>query len=311
MNIIEKVFITSTSELLYAKVLLKNLSKRYKIKNFDFLEIAIMEIGTNILKHAKKGEIWFIDEFGYLAIVGLDRGRGIRDIEWALKRETSSLKDSLGIGLYTLKSNLDYYFNIFSINKNSILHSGTVVGLFNFQNREIYLNDAFYENYSGDFFVKKDKFSFFADVSGHGIKAYKSAKKIKEFFLKKDIDCDNIDEFFKQLDTFIKKENLRSLVGVVFKEERVFNFCGVGNVSFFVNKKLFSFAQGVIGEVFDKSKKITTKEDDIILISDGIDIKLFLELLNYNIDKTLLPFCAVWFCGVDDDKSIFIRRENV
>ena len=311
MKIIEKVLITSNSSLIYAKVLLKNLSKDFRIKDFDFLEIAIMEIGTNILKHAKNGEIWFIDESGYIAIVGLDKGKGIKDINWALENETSSLKDSLGIGLYTLKSNLNYFFEIFSIYEDFLLESGTIVGLFNFLNTQIYLNDAFYKEMSGDFLVKKDNFFFFGDVSGHGIKAYKSATKIKEFFLKSEISCDKIDSFFKKLDLFIKKNNLRSLVGVVFKEDKNFDFCGVGNIYLFANKKLISFENGVIGEIFYKSKKISIKKGDIILISDGIDLKSFIKLLKYKVSFNLLPFCAVWFCGIRDDKSIFLRRENV
>lgn len=309
MKIVETVKITSTTDLIYIKITLKNYLKRYKVKNLDILILGVMEIGTNILKHAKDGEIWILDEDGYLAIVGLDCGDGIKNISWAIQKGTSSLSDSLGVGLYALHTNKLYNFEIFSITKEDSSRSGTIVGLFN-KSGDIYLNLPLYAPYSGDFYLQKEKYAFFGDIAGHGITAYKSLKTIENLFLKTSFVCSNIEPFFQTLNLALKEK--RGCVGAILYEDNEFyTICGVGNLSiFYKNEKIKSLnlSNGVVGEVFSKTKTLKLKKNAILIItSDGIEEKLIFEFLKLNISTYMMAFCAVWFCGVNDDRSILIK----
>ena len=312
MKIIESIKIGSTTDLIYAKISLKNYAKKYKVINFDLLVLGVMEIGTNILKHTPYGEIWFLDENGYLAIIGLDYGDGIENIHWALKNGTTSLKDSLGVGLYALYTNTIYNFEIFSITNNPVLRSGTIVGLFNNKN-DIYLNIPLYPPYSGDFLLTKNSYKLIGDIAGHGVSAYKSLDVIKDIFLNSSFVCKNVDTIFNNLDKKLKQKKLRGFVGLIFYEdESNYNLCGVGNLSIFYKKnkeiKNLTLNEGMVGEVFDKTKMIKLKKNvTLIITSDGIEKKLLFELLKFEISKYFIAFGAIWFCGINDDKSILIK----
>lgn len=77
---------------------------------------AASELSTNIIRYAKNGEIIISiiknlkDGQKGLEIYASDIGPGIRDIELAMKEQYSSLPNSLGLGLPSVKRIMDEFY---------------------------------------------------------------------------------------------------------------------------------------------------------------------------------------------------------
>jgi len=267
-----------------------------------------MEIGTNILKHAKKGEIWLLKVENEYLLAGLDEGDGIKDLNWALKKGTSTQK-SLGLGLYQLSQNDSFELKIFTSTKGSVF----LIKPKNITKNLVVLRDNYMGlNVSGDFFAKKGKFFILGDASGHGIKANKSAEFIKKYFLSNVFSCIFIDDFFRNLHKKIKEKHLRSSVltiGEITKNK--ITLCGVGNINFiYKENKIFekrSFKEGIIGEAFSSSSKYSynfTKNSQFFLFSDGIEEEKVYNIIKQIDDIYLSVICAVFYSKRIDDKII-------
>jgi len=307
MKILSVYTIKNESDLIFAK----QDSKRF-LKKYGFYEtylLALMEFGTNLYKHAGSGEIWLIESGDNLLIASLDKGRGIENLEWALKKGTSSFKNSLGIGLYSLSNKEGFFFEAFSkLNFGSVFLFGKRA-----ERDVLFLQRPFYnEKVTGDFVFKKGKFLIIGDVSGHGIRAYNSAFEIKNFFKKEVLSCIVIDDILKKLHNFIKENNLRSVVlSMVENLKEKVNICGVGNINiFYKNFKLNYFTQksGMIGEVFYGVSKYTfdKKNSLIVLKTDGISDKIVKMFLENDFSKEMIAVASVFYSEKNDDKTILI-----
>ncbi|MCT4619196.1 MAG: anti-sigma regulatory factor [Marinisporobacter sp.] len=77
---------------------------------------AASELSTNIIRYAKKGEMIISiiknlkDGRKGLEIYASDNGPGIRDIELAMQEQYSSLPNSLGLGLPSVKRIMDEFY---------------------------------------------------------------------------------------------------------------------------------------------------------------------------------------------------------
>lgn len=77
---------------------------------------ATSELSTNIIRYAKKGEIVISiiknlkDGRKGLEICASDNGPGIRDIELAMQEQYSTLSNSLGLGLPSVKRIMDEFY---------------------------------------------------------------------------------------------------------------------------------------------------------------------------------------------------------
>jgi len=311
MKIIKKYNIKNESDLIFAKHDAKRILKEY-----DFFEnyfLALMELGTNLYKHAGSGELWLIDNDNSLLIASLDKGKGIENLNWALKKGSTSLNNSLGLGLYALKQIKGFKFEIFSKkNFGSIFLFGK-----NIKSDAIFFQIPFYdESVTGDFFLKKGKMFIIADVSGHGIKAYKSSLKIKEFFNNELISCVIIDDLFKELHQYIKKLSLRSVVlSIVENLKDKVNICGVGNINIFYKSstiKYYTQAKGMVGEIFSDVSKFTfnKKNSLVVLKTDGISDKIVKMFLEKNYSKEMIAIGSIFYSEKNDDKSILIIGEE-
>jgi len=311
MKILSIYKVKNESDLVFAK----QDCKRF-LKNYDFYEnytLALMELGTNLYKHTNGGEIWLIDDNNNLLIASLDKGKGIENLSWALEKGTTSYDNSLGLGLYALSKKEGFVFEIFS--KKGF---GTAI-LFGKKSKKdlVYLQLPFYnEKVTGDFIFKKGKFIFVGDVSGHGLRAYKTSLKIKEFFKKEVISCIIIDEIFEKLHEFIKKNNLRSVVlSVVENLKEKVNICGIGNIDIFYKTyqvNYFSQTNGMIGEIFSNVSKFTFEKENsmIVLKTDGISGKIVKMFLEDNFSKELIAIASIFYSEKNDDKTILIIGEE-
>jgi len=306
MKFEKKYKISSEYELIFAKNDLKNFLHHQKFCDIDFFLFVLMELGTNILKYSKEGEIWLLSDDDFL-LASLDKGEGIKNLEWALQKGTSS-NNTLGLGLYQISQNDKYKLEIFTSTDRL---KGTIVLIRPKKEKKVvYLMKNYLDlPYGGDFVLKKGKYVILGDVSGHGKRAFLSAQIIKKFFMKNVFSCLLIDEFLKNLDRKIKNENLRSfVVGILELSKFGINICGVGNIKIFVkNEKIefFSLKDGVIGEVFSSTSKLQLKNFcQIFLISDGVDEKLMYNILEKTKSMYLSIIAGVYFSKDGDDKAI-------
>ncbi len=312
MEIVNRFFIKSQGDLLFSKLEVKNvLAKKNKfVEDYVF---ALMELGTNILKYPKEGEIWLLKEEDEFLLAALDRGKGIEDIKWALKEGNSSSK-TLGVGLASLNKLGNFKLSIFS-KKNK----GTVV-LFKPKSLEkevSFLIRSYMDmKYCGDFILKKGKFYILADVSGHGLKAKKTADKVIEFFKSQPLSCVILDDIFKKLHEFINQNDLRSVVlSIVEKSRKFLSICGVGNIKIMLKLtkelKILTQKSGVIGECYTNFSKYTFSDYDVVAVfSDGIEEEVVRDVFLNCDDIHMCAIACVYFSDVLDDKSILIIRRN-
>lgn len=77
---------------------------------------AASELSTNIIRYAKQGEISIsiIKDLRHervgIEVYAIDSGPGIKDLELAMKEEYSSLPNSLGLGLPSVKRIMDEFY---------------------------------------------------------------------------------------------------------------------------------------------------------------------------------------------------------
>ena len=307
MKILKKYKIAKQSDMLFSRTDLKNFFKDKNFASKDFFLLALMELGTNILKYATKGEIWLIEWEDSFALASLDNGRGIQNLNWALQKGTST-GNSLGLGLYQLSQNESFKLEIFTSSEKP---NGTVVLLRPKKDLKIFYLADNYMDFSkgGDFILQKGKFLIIGDVSGHGAKAYDTAEKIKEFFWHDTFSCVLIDDYLKNLHIFLIHHKLRSVVlSVIETTKNNISLCGVGNLHLFIKDpdiRYLTFKDGVIGEAFSSTSKFQfAKFSQIFVSTDGIDQKIMYNILSKTESLYLSVVAGIFFAGVNDDKTI-------
>lgn len=309
MELIKQYKISSTPDLIFAKNDLQNYFKHQAFLNSSFFLFALMELGTNILKYPKKGEIWLLKEEDDFLLAALDMGEGIEDINWALKKGTSS-KKTLGLGLYQLSQNTKYKLEILSLKDN--IH-GSIVLIRPKKEKKIVYFIKNYLNlpYGGDFVLKKGKYIILGDVSGHGRKAYLASLKIKDFIMNNIFSCLLIDEFFEKLHIFIEKNDLRGVVLSILEITKFgVNICGVGSNKIFVKNNnndigIYSFKAGILGEAFSSTSKFKFDSfKEIFVISDGIERNIMYNILKETDSMYLSIIGSIYFSKDRDDKTI-------
>ncbi len=323
MKIIRNWDIKNNSDNIFAKVELKNFCKYNKIENLDFYLFALMELTTNLLKYAGGGNIWLLQSAQYYCLASIDNGCGIEDLDKAKQKGFTTANNSLGLGLFQLEQNSNYIIEIFTITNTK--QSGTVVLVQPKQinNNIIYLSKPYMDlEYNGDYFISKGRFSIFGDVSGHGLKAQKSALSIQKYFIDNFISCNNVDEFLKDLHHKIKEEKKRSSVLCLLEiNKKHIQLCGIGNLGLWImeqNKYQYhSFKDGIVGEAFHESEKKEIKLDinqKLILATDGFEprkMNNFLDILPNNLSANMIAVCLMHFISnIMDDSSILIIEQK-
>jgi len=310
MIIKNKYKISKDSDLLFAKIDILNTLKKEKKEYMNFFSFAIMELGTNILKYAKIGEIWLLKENDEFLLAALDE-EGIDDISWAIKKGTSS-RNSLGLGLYQLVNN-DYFDFLIFTSKDILKGSVFLLKPKTLNNNLVVFSENYMGlNVSGDFFVKKGRFFMLGDASGHGIQANKSAEFIKNYFLNTIFSCSLSTYFLKELNLKLKENSLRSAVlctGEITHNK--IHLCGVGNIEtiYKENNTMIkkSFNNAIVGETVSSVAKYSydlTLSSKIFIFSDGIDEEKLYNINRMIDDIYLIVVCGVFYSKRVDDKII-------
>jgi anti-sigma regulatory factor (Ser/Thr protein kinase) len=324
VKILEQIHVNDKASLICAKTVLKNFLRDYKeFQDHTFLIFTLMELSTNLIKHANGGEIWLMEKDSQLLMAALDNGHGMTNIDWAMQKGTTRMQNSLGLGLYQI-ANHDYYTaEIVSFVKKE-LH-GTIVLVYPKKLcMDIITLQTLYmdESVSGDLVAKKGKFLLLADGSGHGKKANKSVQLLRSYFYDNMFSCVLIDEFFQKVHDTLKNLGLRGIVLSVFEvSKKQVQVCGIGNIALWEKRgNRYVHTQqksGILGEAFRKSESRVFEFQEgcrIIAATDGIDVGKMdnlLSLLSQTYSPAMIALCAVFFASVKyDDKSILIISKN-
>lgn len=320
MNIIETIKIENESNIIYAKRTLQNILKRINHERSSFLIFSLMELATNLLKHAHGGELWILeDKSNQICIAALDFADGIEDTAWAMQYGTSRMGNSLGIGLFQINRDDFYYASITSFTKSNLHGTVILVQPRNYNPQICSLQKPYItETINGDLFVKKGRFLLLADGSGHGKKAYATSQYIKSQFYEHPFSCILVDDFLNDIHKELRLKNLRGAVLSILEiSSQSIQSCGVGNISFWMQKgneyEYTSQKDGTLGEIFSSSEKkyfTLAKDEKLIAATDGIDVgkmDKILQLLPKGSSSLMIALCAIHFASVTyDDKTILI-----
>ncbi len=324
MKIIEQIKIQNRANIVYAKRTLKNVLKKQSNESNSFLVFCLMELSTNLLKHADEGEIWILkDVEERIHLTALDNAKGIKNIAWAMENGTTQMKNSLGVGLFQMNNNEIYHVEIVSFTNKDLHGTIVLVSPRDFNPNICSLEIPYItEKISGDILIRKGRFLLLVDSSGHGKKAYTTSEYIKSYFYKHPFSCIMVEDFFSNIHTHLKENNLRGAVLSVLEiSSSLIQSCGVGNISFWSKNeqgyRYVSQKDGVLGDIYSHSSKNSfqlAKDEKLIVATDGIDVgkmdKMLKKLPN-NSSSLMIALCAMHFSSVlYDDKTIVIINQK-
>lgn len=257
------------------------------------ISIVINELSTNILKHAKHGEMICLADENTISILAIDKGPGISDINTALE-DGYSTHGTAGNGLGAVKR-LSSFFDIFTQpGKGTIVLARFAKNpeqpRFSCHGFSLPLKG---ETVSGDGWtdVGEDVHKIMvSDGLGHGLLAHEASLKAIHAF----VETDHSNPFN---DVNLLHLALRSTRGAavavayVDTKNKVVDFCGLGNIAGAIvnnhgSKKLISYA-GTAGVQMRKTQSLAYPFPDhslLVLHSDGLltqwDLKEYPGILN-------------------------------
>ena len=299
-------------------------------KQIAEIDIIVAEITSNLIKHAKSGEVLFrvnkVDKLDNFEIFCFDDGPGISDTARML-RDGNSTSNSLGQGLGAV-NRLSNFFQLYSLSDwGTIVHSRVcgserksldvagleVRGLNVCKPRELVSGDGYC--------IKKTKSGaqiFFADGLGHGPQAKESVDAAAAVFMNF-VEEDPVD-IIREIHVEVRRT--RGLVAAVAtwnSKSREWRICGVGNIltrfyTGIVYKNHMSY-NGTIGLNIPTSMKASVVQADrnqhLIMCSDGVksrwDITRYPAILKYD---SMILAGAIYkdFVRRNDDASILIAK---
>lgn len=240
----------------------------------------VTELATNLLKHAKDGEIFLTRTEHSLDIISIDKGPGMGNVIECLA-DGYSTQGTAGNGLGAIKR-AAHVFDLYTSPKGSVFYAGF--------HKKSYEDSKFHtgainlpyktETLSGDSWTAcEDNGNYkvmLADGLGHGILAHEASSKAVEIF--EEYYSQSLPDSMNQLHSALRSTRgaAISLAEIDLKKEILY-FCGVGNVSgtLYSNnstKRCISHS-GTVGVQIRKVQTFSypfEKDFMLIMFSDGV-----------------------------------------
>jgi anti-sigma regulatory factor (Ser/Thr protein kinase) len=296
------------------------------------VDIIISELTSNLLKHAKGGELFsriiFENNIPTLEIICLDEGAGIADVRHVIKDGVSTAK-TLGHGLGAIQR-LSDFFQIYSLsNWGTIIYSKVQANKAPshggrkkvIEIKALCVPKPGYEVSGDGCFVKNflhETHIFFGDGLGHGIEASKVIGLAIESFR----NCHENEPFEILRCMHNDTRRTRGLVGTVAvlnHKTRQWKICGVGNIMTRIYsgllQKNFRPYNGIIGLNIPNSlsNHIYEAENNqyLVMCSDGIrsrwDFTKYSTLFKYDM-MMIASMIYKDFTRRNDDSTIMIGK---
>lgn len=264
----------------------------FETKRVAEIDIIVAELGSNLVKHAKEGEVLAglqqTDEGVTLDLISLDKGPGIHDPE-KMMQDGASTTRTLGHGLGSIRR-LSDGFEIYSrkdwgtvilsrihkknartrkTHKEPLQISALVVA----KPGEVFSGDGCYSMTATDGTTRL----LIADGLGHGVEANHAVKEAISAF--RNYKSNSPADILRHLHLSVKKT--RGLVGTVvifFPQEKIWRLCGIGNIGTRFNghqsSKSYIPYNGIIGHnipgTLNDQELSQLDYQQIMLCSDGI-----------------------------------------
>ena len=287
----------NASDRSYLAILKKGIHKMalkggFEANKLAEIDLIVSELGTNLVKHARSGEILAgilqTDDGVTLELIGLDSGPGIADPEKMLQDGASTTK-TLGHGLGSIRRLSDTFELYTRKDWGTVLLSR--VHKKNLRTRKprkeaLVINSLVVakpgETFSGDgsysMTDKDGKFRLLvADGLGHGVEAHHAVKEAISAF--RTFESTSPVEILRHLHQAIKKtRGLVATVVIADPAEKIWRLCGIGNIGTRFNghqqSKSYIPYNGIVGHNIPNTlNDQELSQDDyhqIILCSDGI-----------------------------------------
>jgi anti-sigma regulatory factor (Ser/Thr protein kinase) len=298
------------------------------------IDIVVAEMVSNLVKHAGGGHVLvkLIEEGGLqgIEIISIDNGQGMADVT-RMVADGVSTKNTLGHGLGSMKR----LSNVFQVYSQKDWGTIILTRLFNedlprFQRQptkevrsvvlpkpgEQVCGDGFFYAITPDY-IKL----FLGDGLGHGPEASLAVQTAGKIFLSHDGN-DPVD-MLREINSGVKKT--RGLVGTVAifdLAEKVWQICGVGNISTKIvspsNVRNLLPYNGIIGLNVPKTLNTQAisyeKGQQIIMCSDGLkskwDTVLYPAIQRYDV-SVLAAALVKDFARNTDDMSVVVCKVNL
>ena len=300
-------------------------------KRLGELDIVVSEITSNLVKHAKDGELLvqpINDHFGDgIELIALDGGSGIDELE-KMMADGASTTRTLGQGLGAIKR-LSDTFQVFTLKDwGTVLLSRMYVSEPPFYSKAPKVEVRCvqvpkpHEEVSGDGYWSKlenDTLKIFVgDALGHGMEAHKVILKAIEF-VKNDTETNVVDTLrAMHLHMYRSRGLVATLASYDFKTKH-WSMCGIGNISTRLGNAAFGKAyapyNGIVGANIPttmNAQSVTGEyNQSIILCSDGVksrwDIAKFPNIFRY--DPSILAACVYKsFTRKTDDTMVLVAK---
>ena len=300
-------------------------------KRIDEIDILVSELGTNLVKHAKDGEILagiMQDREGKaLELIGIDYGPGIAEPE-KMMRDGVSTTRTLGQGLGAIRRLADH-FEMYSQKDWGTVLLARIYGdkgaadkrsplvlrsLVVAKPGEMVSGDGTFGYLAGDGSFRM----LVADGLGHGMDAHKAVKEAVSIF--RELDTDSPVEILRELHASIRKtRGMVAAVVIVDPVRKIWKYCGIGNIatrfSGVHQAKSYLSYNGIVGHNIPNSlydQEVSQQDfQQITLCSDGIRSKWqHARLPDIGRQDLIVQAAALYkdFARRNDDMSIIIGK---
>jgi anti-sigma regulatory factor (Ser/Thr protein kinase) len=287
----------NASDRSYLAILKKDIHKLalqggFETKQLAEIDIIVSELGSNLVKHAKGGEILAgilqTEEGITLELIGLDNGPGMTDPEKMMVDGTSTTH-TLGQGLgsirrlsdtFELYSRKDWGTVLLSRVKKKKIISGGPYKLPVRINTLVIAKPGEVLSGDGCCYVARNNGTIHllvADGLGHGPEANRAVKEAVSVF--RVFDSDSPAEILRRMHHSIKKtRGIVATVVIINPKEKTWKLCGIGNIGTrFIghqqSKSYFPY-NGIIGSNIPNTlndQELSQHDyQQIVLCSDGI-----------------------------------------
>ncbi len=289
------------------------------------IDIVVAELCSNLIKHAKDGELLVRADEDGLEIIAVDSGPGMRDVP-RLSGDGISTTNTLGHGLGTIRR-LSDESDIYS------LRGWGTVSVCRFllkQNETNLMADVHCiilpkpgEQACGDgIAIEQQPRSLkilIGDGLGHGPEAEAVIVKAKEAFLKMPLEQSTV-ELIRGMHTGVRRSRGLVATAAIFRPtDRSWYICGVGNISNWAGNpqkgRTVMCYNGIVGVNIPTSMNENVIRNEygqlLILASDGLrtrwDLQKYPSILKHDLSLLAAALYKDYSRG-NDDLSILIAR---
>lgn len=312
---------------------LKAVASKFSETDIGKIDIIVSEITSNLLKHAKDGEVLYrftsFADSPVFEILSVDKGPGISDTSKAM-RDGVSTTNTLGGGLGAL-SRLSTLFQIFSLRQwGTVLYSKVGPESRNWVPPKAVTDidvkavcvPKILEDVCGDGYHVVHTPShvkiLFADGLGHGPNAKEAVDVAKKSFA--EYEYDQPTEIIRMMHDRVRRtRGLVASVAILDKKRNFWSICGVGNIMTRIYSGIeyrnYMSYNGTVGLNIPKSMNATIipveKNQHLIMCSDGIQTRWNLNSYPsiFKYDTTILAGAILKdFNRGTDDASALIAK---